>query len=105
MPLVFVAVAVKLQAVLDFTNTDLQRAVGVSLRRMVTTDWQAFQDEDKEAVTQALGRIAWRQKLEAILVPSARAKGVANFVLFPGRRRRGSSWKIAGARKLPRKTD
>lgn len=103
MPLVFVAVTLKLQSVLDFTSEDAQETLGVSARRMRTTPWRAFQGRGEEAVTQALGRMAWEEHLEAILVPSARASGETNIVVFPTRRRRGSSWKIKGARQLPKK--
>jgi len=77
---------VKLQSVLDFTVNHVQQTLGVSARRMRSTPWRAFQERGQEAVTQALGRIAWEENLEAILVPSARAVGETNIVVFPGRR-------------------
>jgi hypothetical protein len=49
----------------------------------------------------AIGRIAWEEKLEGMLVPSARELDGTNLALFPGRRRKGSSWRIQGARDLP----
>jgi RES domain-containing protein len=103
LPLVFVAVTVELQSVLDLTNRDVQRTLGVSARRMTTTPWRAFHERDEEAITQAVGRLAFEEMLEGILVPSARRSGTLNIVLFPSRRRRGSSWKIERARKLPKK--
>jgi RES domain-containing protein len=39
MPLVFVAVTVKVQAVLDLSSADVQRGLGVSLRRMTASGW------------------------------------------------------------------
>ena len=103
MPLVFVAAAVKLQVVLDLTMPEVQNRLGITFRRMTTTDWQKLQAAGKEAVTQALGRLAWEERLEGILVPSARLKRSTNIVLFPSRRRRGSSWRIVRARNLPKK--
>ena len=103
MPLVFVAVTVELQAVLDFTDREMQRILGVSARAMRSSPWRALQEQGHEALTQALGRIAWEERLEGILVPSARVAGAVNVVLFPGRRRAGSSWRIQRARLLPRK--
>jgi RES domain-containing protein len=105
MPLVFVAVEVKVQALLDLTVSDVQQMLRILPRKMIATAWEAEQERGNEALTQAIGRIAWEEKLEGLLVPSARQKGAANIVLFPGRRRRGSSWKIHRARKLPRKDD
>lgn len=105
MPLVFVAVTVKLQAVLDLTSADVQRILRVSIRRMTATDWLKAQQHGEEALTQAVGRIAWEEKLEGLLVPSARRKGALNIVLFPSRRRRGSSWRIYRARNLPLKEE
>lgn len=103
MPLVFVAVSVRLQSVLDLTRRDVQRRLRVSRRRMVAFRRPVEQDEGIESVTQAVGRIAWKERLEGLLVPSARVQGAANIVLFPGRRRRGSSWRISRAGKLPRR--
>lgn len=103
MPLVFVAVSVELQAVVDFTDRESQRILGVTARAMRSTPWRALQEQGREAVTQALGRIAWEERAEGILVPSARVAGAVNVVLFPGRRRAGSSWRIQRAKMLPRK--
>jgi RES domain-containing protein len=102
MPLVFVAVTVKVQTVLNFMDRALQRKLGVSAWRMRTTPWREYRGRGEEAITQALGRIAFEEQLEGILVPSARIKGAVNIVLFPGRRRRGSSWKIRRAKRLRR---
>lgn len=105
MPLVFVAVVVKTQAVLDVTAVPVQRRLGVTTRRMMAVDWQQSQDHGDEALTQAIGRIAWEEQLEGLLVPSARRRGQQNIVLFPSRRRRGSSWKIQRVRDLPKRDD
>jgi RES domain-containing protein len=103
MPLVFVAIRLKLKAVLDLNSTEAQRELAVVRRRMTSVDWQKEQEAGREAITQAIGRIAWEQKLEGLLVPSARRHDAQNIVLFPSRRRTGSSWRIRRARKLPRK--
>jgi RES domain-containing protein len=103
MPLVFVAVTVELQAVLDLTDRESQRILGVTARTMRSTPWRTLQEQGQEAVTQALGRIAWEQRLEGVLVPSSRVAGAVNVVLFPGRRREGSLWRIPRAKMLPRK--
>ncbi len=101
MPLVFVAITAKVQAVLDLTDGQIQRTLGVSAWRMRTTPWRVYRERGEEAITQALGRIAFEQKLEGILVPSARVKGAVNIALFPSRRRRRSTWRIRRAKRLP----
>jgi hypothetical protein len=75
----------------------------VTENELIATDWISIQDAGEEALTQAIGRIAWEVRLEGLLVPSARVAGAGNLVLFPGRRRKGSSWKIQGARDLPKR--
>jgi RES domain-containing protein len=100
-PRVFVAVDLRLQVVLDLRNPQVLRRLGVLDRELLAADWLASQDAGEESLTQAIGRIAWEEKLEGILVPSTREPDGTNLALFPGRRRRGSSWRIQGARDLP----
>lgn len=102
-PRAFVAVLLKLQNVLDLTSAAVARALGVDFTLLANEDWQRLQDSDEEATTQALGRICFDLRLEAVLVPSFRKPDGVNIVLFPGRRQRGSSWKIQGARDLPKR--
>jgi RES domain-containing protein len=101
MPLVFVAVVVKARAVLDLTADAVQAQLRVTTRRMLAVNWQARQESGEEALTQAIGRIAWEEKLEGLLVPSVRRRSARNIVLFPSCRRRGSSWKIQRVEDLP----
>jgi RES domain-containing protein len=96
-----VAVDLRLQVVLDLRNPQVLRRLGVLDREFLTADWLASQDAGEESLTQAIGRLAWEEKFEGILVPSAREPDGTNLALFPGRRRRGSSWRIEGARDLP----
>jgi RES domain-containing protein len=96
MPLVFVAVMVKATAVLDLTSADVMRRVGVSRRRMISVDWRDAQEHGEEALAQGTGRIAWEENLAGLVVPAARRRGDKNLVLFPDRRRRGSTWRSQG---------
>ena len=99
--MVLVALQDRIQAVLDLesvlANTRISRSA------LMNCDWSAEQNESREALTQCIGRLAWEAKLEALLVPSSLGSSGTNLVLFPGRRRRGSSWKIQGVRDLPPK--
>lgn len=102
-PRVFAAIRLKLQSVLDFASPRAAATLGLDYAALANESWQSLQDAGEEATTQALGRICFELQLEAILVPSLRKVDGKNIVLFPGRRLRGSSWKIQGARDLPRK--
>lgn len=103
-PKVQVAVTLDLQHVLDITPNDVLRILGVTRRELAAVDWEADQDAGNEALTQAIGRLAFHESLEALIVPSSRVVGGKNLVLFPGRRVAGSSWKISGAKQLPKKS-
>ncbi len=102
-PRAFVAIRLKLQSVLNLTSARVAGALKMDLADLGKEDWQAVQAVGDESTAQAIGRICWELRLEAILAPSFRKAGAANIVLFPGRRLRGSSWKIQGARDLPKK--
>jgi RES domain-containing protein len=101
-PRVFVALDLKLQYVLDGTQTQVLSHLGITTAELVDADWKAIQSRGEEPLSQTIGRLCWEAKLEALIVPSARREAGANMALFPGRRQRGSSWKIHGARDLPR---
>jgi RES domain-containing protein len=101
-PRVFVAIDLQLQAVLDLREPRILATLAVTEKQLVSIDWLSAQDAGEEPLTQAIGRIAWEAKLEGLLVPSARVVGAGNLVLFPGCRRKGSSWRIQGARDLPK---
>lgn len=102
-PRVFAVLSLKLQRVLDITVAQVIEALQLDYQSMLAEDWKTAQDAGRESLTQALGRCAWELHLEGIVVPSAVVQGGKNIAIFPGRRLKGSSWKIQGARDLPRK--
>jgi RES domain-containing protein len=99
-----VAINLQLQRVLDLSSPAALKALGVTRKELAAVDWEVEMDAGNEALTQAIGRLAFDAKLEGIIVPSSRTEGGKNLVLFPGRRLAGSSWKIVGARELPKKS-
>lgn len=103
-PRVRVAINLKLQHVLDLSTPAALKTLGVSRKELAAVDWEAEMNAGDEALTQAIGRLAFDEELEGIIVPSSRTVGGKNLVLFPGRRLAGSSWKIAGAKELPKKS-
>jgi RES domain-containing protein len=83
LPLTFVSLRVDVQAVLDLTDGRVRRALTVSARRLTREPWRAIQNQGREAVTQALGRLARAAGFQGLLAPSAVRRGGKNLVLFP----------------------
>jgi hypothetical protein len=73
---------VKLAKVLDFTDGNLRRIMGISAARMRKDDWRALNRRSAESLTQAVGRAAYETGAEALIVPACDAK--KNLVWFPG---------------------
>jgi RES domain-containing protein len=100
MPLVMVAVNVKLQRTLDLALPAVRTTLRLSRERLLVEDWAAKQEAGQEALTQTVARLALEAKVQALLVPSARLKGAKNLVIFPDTLRRGAL-KIQNVEKLP----
>ena len=71
LPVVVVGLDVSLVRVLDLTTRQIRRSLGVSLRDMTGEPWERLQRRGREALTQAIGRLACASGLEGLLVPSA----------------------------------
>jgi RES domain-containing protein len=103
MPRVIVSLEVELQRLLDLTDGVIRRLLGVSQRRMLAEPWRQRQKEGREALTQAIGRLAYEANLEGILVPSAACATGSNLVLFPANFDPPKSWlRIINKEDLPR---
>jgi RES domain-containing protein len=103
-PHVRVVINLKLQQVLDLSSPAALRTLGVTRKELDAVDWEEEMRAGNEALTQAIGRLVFDEELEGIIIPSSQTVGGKNLVLFPGRRLAGSSWKIVGARELPKKS-
>lgn len=99
MPRVFVSIRLEVQRILPLTVGRVRTVLRVSHRRLIREPWQDEQDHGREALTQALGRIARELSLEGLLVPSAQGTG-QNLVVFPDRLLRGSRIDIIHPEKL-----
>lgn len=102
LPRVFVAIDVRLQAVLDLTRGDIRRRLGVAFRRMVGVDWRCEMHDGAMPLTQRIGRAAAEAGLEGLLVPSAAERRGVNLVVFPQNLRNGSAIAVIEAHRLPR---
>ena len=92
MPLVTVALKLRLRRVLDLTAGTVRSTLKVSATRILSDDWRKARARRRESLTQALGRTAYEAQLEAVVVPSAARLGAKNLVLFPGNLLPPGSW-------------
>jgi RES domain-containing protein len=84
LPRVLVAIQTNLQFVLNLTESRTRRRLGVSRDQLLREDWRAANDRSEEALTQAIGRLAWDAECERLLVPAVADPGGVNLVIFPG---------------------
>lgn len=101
LPLVLTAIEVDLEPVLDLTDGRLRRALRVSRDRMLGEPWWILQEQGREALTQALGRIARDHGFVALLAPSATGPRGSNVVIYPDRIAAGGRLAIVNADRLP----
>lgn len=101
MPRVTVAVRVTLVRVLDLNDAPTRSTLRVSARRIVHEPWREEQEAGREALTQAIGRLAQELGWEAMLVPAAARRGGVNLILFPDNLARGSTLEIINVNELP----
>jgi RES domain-containing protein len=84
MPLVFKAIAVKVERLLDLTDVSVLAALGVTLNQLLTESWWLARLRGEESLTQALGRAAHANAVHALLVASAHSSAHGhNVVLLP----------------------
>jgi RES domain-containing protein len=102
LPRVLAALEVRLTRVLDLTQGPVRSVLKVSADRLLREPWRKLQRRGKEALTQAVGRLAWHAWWHALLVPSAARQGGANLIVFPANLEPPESWlKIHQPKNLP----
>jgi RES domain-containing protein len=84
LPRVLVSVQVRLRRVLALTSRRVSRILRVTRRQLEAEDWRACNKKGEEALTQAIGRLAWTAEWEGLLVPSAAHSAGTNLIVFPG---------------------
>lgn len=81
MPMVMAGVKVKVQRLLDITNSEAERVVQPFLDAE-RIHWRGIQDR-REAASQAIGRAAHEICFSGLIVRSQALAGVRNIVIFP----------------------
>jgi RES domain-containing protein len=101
---VIVAVKARLQRVLNLTDSGIRRLLRVSERRLLGEPWREEQKRGREAWTQAIGRLAFEDAWEGLLVASAARIGGVNLIVFPANLETPRSWlAILNKTDLPRR--
>ena len=82
-PLVLVSGHADIANMLDLTDGSVRRALRITRRSLLDTDWRADNANGQEAVTQAIGWALKNAGVQAALVPSAAHPGGKNLIVFP----------------------
>jgi RES domain-containing protein len=84
LPRVLISVQARLRRVLELTDRKVVRTIGVTRARLLGEDWRECKSCGEEALTQAIGRMAWKAGWEGLRVPSAPNPDGENLIVFPG---------------------
>lgn len=79
----FFAFEATLACVVNLTDGQVRRRLGVALRDLLDCDWRAERDAGREALTQATGRAAAEAGVVALIVPSAAEPSGVNLAIYP----------------------
>jgi RES domain-containing protein len=101
-PRLLVAIELALQAMLDLTDEETRRRLAVTAEQLHAEDWRKMQEDGMESLTQAIGRAAFVNQAEGLLVASARVPLAINVIYFPANHREGSSVTVLESEKLDR---
>ena len=84
LPLVFKAIAVDVERLLDLTHAGILADLGVAARDLRADAWWLARARGEESLTQAIGRAAHSLRAQAILSPSAHTTDHGlNLTVFP----------------------
>jgi RES domain-containing protein len=91
MPRTFVAIEVKLKAILDLRQGPVRQRLQVSMNRILTVDWRKDARAGQVPITQLLGQAAAEVGLEGLIVPSIADLRGHNVLVFPENLQSGST--------------
>jgi hypothetical protein len=101
MPRVYVGVQIRIGKLLDLRARPVADGLGYSRDDLMTLDWRAENRQNREALTQAIGRIAFQAGWHGLVVPSAADPRGSNVVAFPDRFDESDWMEILGSSELP----
>ena len=89
-------VEMQLNRFIDLTDRRVLRALRVKVGDLTGCDFRADNRAGKEALTQAIGRAAWSEGYDGLLVPSSARRGARNLISFPQNMRAGAHIRTKG---------
>jgi RES domain-containing protein len=100
LPKVLVAVAVRLDRLLDLTDPDVARGLPVAMAELLAEDWRALMAGGVEPGSHAVGAAASAAGIQGLMVPSKPAPGGVNLVVFPENLDRHCHLEVLNAKDL-----
>lgn len=100
LPKVLVAVAVRLDRLLDLNDPAVADGLPIPLTELLSEDWRAVMAGQKEPGPQAVGRAAFASGIQALAVPSKPAPGGVNLLAFPENLTRRCRLEVLNAKDL-----
>lgn len=82
-PRILVTIHADVRGMLDLRSPVLRRRLGVTLDELNAEDWRRLVDQNRESLTQAMGRAAASMGASGILAHSAAVHRAHNVILFP----------------------
>jgi RES domain-containing protein len=83
LPKVMVAVAVRMDRLLDLTDSDVVRGLPIPMAELLAEDWRALMASQVESGSQAIGAAASAAGIQGLTVLSKPAATGVNLVVFP----------------------
>ena len=105
MPLVFVGINARLQAILDIAEMQFLKPLGLAIADLVRVDWRAEQDAGNASLDPGDRPTGIRRQIGGFAGAVGPRSRLRNIVVFPQRRRKGSSIRIENVRQLPKKKE
>lgn len=100
LPKVVVAVAVRINRLLDLTAQDSTAALPIPMPDLLAEDWRALMASRMESGSQAVGWAAFTAGIQGLMVPSKPDPTGLNLVVFPENLDRDSRLEVLNARDL-----
>ncbi len=99
-PKVVVAIRIELESILNLTRPAIAKTLPEPMKTLLAEDWRAIMARKEEALTQAIGRVAFEAGFQGLLVPSKLDKRGVNLLVFPERLTNKSTMEVINAREL-----